>query len=143
MNNYSPYYSSSTDIFFKRFRTWRRQYLHVVIYTSLFWIVVDVFLIMLFSDCTKELVVPCSSMIPRVINQPEMNQSNINIRDPLQRKFLNKFKKAEEFIVSSTSIITSTTTSTTTSFVQKWWEIPAGENHLSEKNDFISSKMFV
>ena len=49
------------DLFLKRFRFWRRQYLHVVIYTSLFWIFIDVFFIMLFSDCTNVVVRPCST----------------------------------------------------------------------------------
>ena len=55
--------SSSSELLFKRFRLWKRQYLHVVIYTSLFWIFLDVFFIMLFSDCTKEVLIPCSSSI--------------------------------------------------------------------------------
>lgn len=64
MNSYSSYQaSSSSDILFKRVRLWRRQYMHVVIYTSLFWIFIDVFFIMLFSDCTKQVIVPCSSSL--------------------------------------------------------------------------------
>ncbi len=61
MNSLSPSHSTSTDILFKRFRLWNRQYLHIVIYTSLFWIFVDVFFIMLFTDWTKEIILPCSS----------------------------------------------------------------------------------
>jgi hypothetical protein len=75
MNSYS---SSSSDILFKRFRLWKRQYLHVVIYTSLFWIFVDVFFIMLFSDCTKEVIIPCSSSL--IVNDNEMNNNNNNIK---------------------------------------------------------------
>ncbi|CAF1064245.1 unnamed protein product [Adineta steineri] len=58
MNSFSPYHSTPTDVFLKRFRSWKRQYLHIIIYTSLFWIFVDVFFIMLFSDCTKEIILP-------------------------------------------------------------------------------------
>lgn len=70
MNLY-PAKQSSSEVMMRRLRLWRRQYLHVVIYTSLFWIVVDVFFIMLFSDCTKEIIVPCSSPQQSIIYQKE------------------------------------------------------------------------
>lgn len=66
------------DLFLKRFRLWRRSYIHVVIYTSLFWIFVDVFFIMIFSDCTREKVVPCTSHISHEIVDRKPSESGIN-----------------------------------------------------------------
>ena len=125
MNSYSPYHSTSTDVSLKRFRTWKRQYLHVVIYTSLFWIVVDVFLIMLFSDCTKELIVPCSSserQYSTFNNQTKFSEETRIRRVP--KRFLDRFSHRNE------SIAMTPTSSLTTkqSFVRKWWENPAGKN---------------
>ncbi|CAF0762122.1 unnamed protein product [Didymodactylos carnosus] len=48
----------------KKIRMWKRQYLHVIIFVSLFWICIDVFILMLFTDCAKTIVVPCSSIKP-------------------------------------------------------------------------------
>ncbi|CAF1312864.1 unnamed protein product, partial [Didymodactylos carnosus] len=46
----------------KKIRVWKRQYLHIVIFVSLFWICIDVFIIMLFTDCAKTIELPCSPM---------------------------------------------------------------------------------
>jgi hypothetical protein len=109
MNSFSPYHSTSTEIFVKRFRLWKRQYLHVVIYTSLFWIFVDVFFIMLFSDCTKEIIVPCSSSLTNNYSK-DINQ---NLPKFHPKIILDKIKY-------------QTTTTTKGSPVRKWWEIDPG-----------------
>ena len=57
--NFSSSPHAPSERFLRRFRLWKRQYLHVVIYTSLFWIFIDVFVIMFLSDCTKQVIVPC------------------------------------------------------------------------------------
>jgi hypothetical protein len=89
--------SSSSDLFFKRYRLWKRQYLHVVIYTSLFWIFVDVFVIMLFSDCTKQIIVPCSSSLKEnEIDKLQLNDNDLPIRHP---KF-NRIKGRNETILN-------------------------------------------
>ena len=97
-----------SDIFLKRFRLWRRQYLHVVIYTSLFWIFIDVFFIMLFSDCTKQVIIPCSSAIKENLNiqlrenelrqHPKFNLNKITERNEslLYRNNLLNKKKLEQ-----------------------------------------------
>ena len=107
MHPLSPYHSTSTDIFLKRFRLWKRQYLHVIIYTSLFWIFIDVFFIMLFSDCTKEILVPCPS--PKT-NYTIQTESDRPIRNP--KIILDRFKKQPE--------------TTKQSNVRKWWEVDPG-----------------
>ncbi|UJR30128.1 hypothetical protein I4U23_017669 [Adineta vaga] len=84
MNSYSS--SSSSEVLFKRFRLWKRQYLHVVIYTSLFWIFLDVFFIMLFSDCTKEVLLPCPSASSNENVDVIKSAEDIRIRHP---KFQN------------------------------------------------------
>lgn len=117
MNSYSSHHgSSSSDVLLKRFRLWKRQYLHVVIYTSLFWIFVDVFFIMLFSDCTKQVIVPCPSIDERgppmieelgesikndrlkhpkfhVHENFERNSTILNQRNLINRKKVEKSKK--------------------------------------------------
>jgi hypothetical protein len=102
MNSYSSYHSSSSsDILLKRFRLWKRQYLHVVIYTSLFWIFVDVFFIMLFSDCTKQVIIPCS------IKENEINNNKL-IDDEIPRhpKFnLNRIKEKNETILNRYNVL--------------------------------------
>lgn len=116
---HSPYHSSSTDILLKRFRTWKRQYLHIVIYTSLFWIFIDVFFIMIFSDCTKQIVLPCPSALP----------SKIVENQPIEKPFINRPRNPRlilEKLNSTTSLTTSTSTSTSKKPEHKWWEIPAG-----------------
>lgn len=117
MNSFSSYHSSPSDKLLKRFRLWKRQYLHVVIYTSLFWIFIDVFFIMLFSDCTKQIIVPCSSSIEKennahnniksidddLIHNPkfnlhkfnENNQTKINKNSLLYKKKISESKKKE------------------------------------------------
>jgi hypothetical protein len=115
MNSFSPYHSTSTEILLKRFRLWRRQYLHVVIYTSLFWIFIDVFFIMLFSDCTKEIIVPCPSSIAALSsnNSAKIIERNLPIRHP-------------KIIIDKTKPQTETTKRST---VRKWWEVdPAATN---------------
>ncbi len=108
MNSLSPYHSTSTEIFLKRFRLWRRQYLHVVIYTSLFWIFIDVFFIMLFSDCTKEIIVPCSSSLTNNYSK-EINQ---NLPKYHPKIILDRIKNQ--------------TKTTKASPVRKWWEVDPG-----------------
>ena len=97
MNSYSSYHSSSSDILLKRFRLWKRQYLHVVIYTSLFWIFIDVFFIMLFSDCTKQVIIPCSSSIETKERSTNDNNSNYieSIDDNLSRHPKFNFDKIQ------------------------------------------------
>jgi hypothetical protein len=107
MNSLSPYHSTSTEVFFKRFRLWKRQYLHVVIYTSLFWIFVDVFFIMLFSDCTKEIIIPCSSSA-LTNNYSKVIKRSLPLRHP--------------------KIILDQIKTTKTSTVRKWWEVKPGLN---------------
>lgn len=129
MHAHSPYHSSSTDLLLKRFRTWRRQYLHIVIYTSLFWIFVDVFFIMIFSDCTKQIVLPCPSapeFIGTLNNQSRNDFSNrpfnpkIIIDQGILPKDSNPKAKRTE----------STTTTTTSKAQRKWWEIPEGKKKM-------------
>ena len=116
MNYVSPYHSTSTEILLKRFRLWKRQYLHIVIYTSLFWIFVDVFFIMLFSDCTKEIIVPCRSSIASLSKHNstvKINQPDLAIQHP--KIIIDKIKPQIETTKKST--------------VRKWWEVdPAATN---------------
>ena len=111
MNPLSPYHSTSTDILLKRFRIWRRQHLHVVIYTSLFWIFVDVFFIMLFSDCTKEIVIPCASSVSSLTD----NYTKLTERNPVRRH--------PKLVLDH---IRSQTETTKGSTVRKWWEVDPG-----------------
>jgi len=102
MNSYSSYHSSSSsDILLKRFRLWKRQYLHVVIYTSLFWIFIDVFFIMLFSDCTKQIIIPCSSSLKEnklpqhpKFNLNRINQTILNSNNIVNRKKIDQSRKS-------------------------------------------------
>ncbi len=107
MNSYSSYHaSSSSDILLKRFRLWKRQYLHVVIYTSLFWIFIDVFFIMLFSDCTKQIIVPCSSSL--LLKENELNNNLKSIENELSKhpKFnLNRINEKNQTILNPNNII--------------------------------------
>jgi hypothetical protein len=115
MNYSSPYHSTSTEILLKRFRLWKRQYLHIVIYTSLFWIFVDVFFIMLFSDCTKEIIIPCRSSIASLSKENstiKINERNLPIRHP--KIIIDKIKPQIE--------------TTKKSIVRKWWEVDPGLN---------------
>lgn len=108
-----PFHHSASESTMKRFRLWKRQYLHVVIYTSLFWIFIDVFFMMLFSDCTKQVVVPCASDIrskgyePIVDQKPvnidgspnsKFNRDNIKRKNILERKRLSQTKKNSGFM---------------------------------------------
>jgi hypothetical protein len=130
MNSHSPYHSTSTDMFLKRVRTWKRQYLHVVIYTSLFWICVDVFFIMLFTDCTREVVLPCpssasSSSMKLLDKQVKFVDQT---RRPHPRMLLDKFQhRNESIVVSSTSTRTSTTT-------ENWWNSKPGKHSTCTTN---------
>jgi hypothetical protein len=114
MNSLSPYHSTSTEVLFKRFRLWKRQYLHIVIYTSLFWIFVDVFFIMLFSDCTKEIIAPCPSSIASLSknNSTKIIERNLPIKHP--KIVLDKIKTQIKTTKEST--------------VRKWWEVDPGLN---------------
>jgi hypothetical protein len=109
MNSYSSYHSSSSsDILLKRFRLWKRQYLHVVIYTSLFWIFLDVFFIMLFSDCTKQIIIPCSSSLSIKENEINNNNNIKSIEDEFERhpKFnLNKIKEKNQTITNRYDVL--------------------------------------
>jgi len=101
---------SSNGVVMKRFRLWKRQYLHVVIYTSLFWIFVDVFFIMLFSDCTKQVIVPCESIdkhgppmieeLGKSIENERLKHPKFQVHDNLGRNstILNrkKFEKSKK-----------------------------------------------
>jgi len=118
MNSLSPYHSTSTEVFLKRFRLWKRQYLHVVIYTSLFWIFVDVFFIMLFSDCTKEIILPCSSSSSLTNNYSKEINQNLPKFHP--KIILDKIKY-------------QTTTTTKGSPVRKWWEVDPGLDFINIK----------
>jgi hypothetical protein len=120
MNSLSPYHSTSTEILLKRFRLWKRQYLHIVIYTSLFWIFVDVFFIMLFSDCTKEVIIPCPSSSSLLINN---NSRVFDQNRPLNPKIiLGKVKYQNETIKTSAA--------------RKWWEVDPGLNIKIDKEIF-------
>ena len=110
MNPLSPYHSTSSDVLLKRFRLWKRQYLHVVIYTSLFWIFVDVFIIMLFSDCTKEIIIPCRSAIPLTNNSSKTIEHIPPFRNPKIRLVRDK----------------SSTETTKTTSINKWWDVKPG-----------------
>lgn len=123
MHPLSPYHSTSTEILFKRFRLWRRQYLHVIIYTSLFWIFIDVFFIMLFSDCTKEVLVACPSSH---INRTVPTESSRPIRNP-------------RIIIDKIPIETKTTTKE--SNVRKWWEVDSGLKSI-QGNQCVTIRMF-
>ena len=106
MNSFSSHHSSSSsDLVFKRFRLWKRQYLHVVIYTSLFWIFIDVFFIMLFSDCTKQIVVPCPSS--NAANGIEVNEILLSETDRLKHpKFIhNRLGEKNQSISSRNNLV--------------------------------------
>jgi hypothetical protein len=109
MNFYSSYHSSpSSEVLLKRFRLWKRQYLHVVIYTSLFWIFLDVFFIMLFSDCTKQIIIPCSSSLSIKENEINNNNNKKSIEDEFERhpKFnLNKIKEKNQTITNRYDVL--------------------------------------
>ena len=107
MNSHSPFQSTSTEVLLKRFRLWKRQYLHIVIYTSLFWIFVDVFFIMLFSDCTKEIIVPCPSSLT-ISNTTQIIEQKRRIHPKI---ILDKFNDRKE------------------SVARKWWEVDPGLNN--------------
>lgn len=135
MHSLSSHRSTSTEILFKRFRSWRRQYLHVVIYTSLFWIVVDAFFILLFSDCTKEIIVPCPMSVTAdkysKMSEPKAQLHPRIIIDKVkdnQEMHLNKRSAIETTTLPPSSLSTTTTSTTTTtkSVVAKWWEVAPG-----------------
>lgn len=118
MNTLSPYHSTSRDVLLKRFRIWRRQHLHVVIYTSLFWIFIDVFFIMLFSDCTKEIILPCSSSV-----HTEKTTRSLDPNFLLNPKIIiNKINKRHVPIVEQSTVKETTKKS----LARKWWEIQPG-----------------
>jgi hypothetical protein len=119
MNSLSPYHSTSTAVLLKRFRLWKRQYLHVIIYTSLFWIFVDVFFIMLFSDCTKEIVIPCSSSSTN--NYSKSTNHNLARRHP--KIIIDQITKASP--------------------VRKWWEVDAGLNLIINKKKTKKKNFYI
>ncbi|CAF4535561.1 unnamed protein product [Rotaria sp. Silwood1] len=137
MNSFSSYHSSSSssssDKLFKRFRLWKRQYLHVVIYTSLFWIFVDVFFIMLFSDCTKQVVIPCSSS--SVGKESDINNNMNLIQDDFKRhpKFnFDKNKEKNQTIVHTNNLLNKKkleeSKKNSGSFIAKWFGSDSGSN---------------
>lgn len=136
MNTYSPYNSSSSsDVLLKRFRLWKRQYLHVVIYTSLFWIFVDVFFIMLFSDCTKEIIIPCSSSSSLLSKENDRN-NHMQIIDeniPRNPKFdLNRIKDTNRTNLLNRKRIFQTK-KPPEGFIAKWFGSDSGLNQKENK----------
>ena len=130
MNPFSPYQSTPSDILFKRFRLWKRQYLHIVIYTSLFWIFIDVFFIMLFSDCTKEVITPC----PRTSALSADNHSHtVHHSLPVQPTMgtnRRQYRNRTRFGDGITNVVART------SAIRRWWEIEPGLNYkLNNKAD--------
>ena len=116
MSSLSYSHSISNETLLKRFRLWSRQYLHVVFCTSLLWIFIDVFLIMLFSDCTKEIIVPCSSTLSNN-NKPKINDRKYSfhpkiIIDQTKNEDEIKFKNNENKIETTKRID-----------IHKWWNI--------------------
>ncbi|CAF1111426.1 unnamed protein product [Adineta ricciae] len=122
--------SSSSEVLFKRFRLWKRQYLHVVIYTSLFWICLDVFFIMLFSDCTKEILIPCSSSSPmELVNHPVKHIGEDDIRHP---KFAGvQASQRNQTISERMNVINrkkKKQSKNSGGFIQKWFGAGSGTN---------------
>ncbi|CAF0916864.1 unnamed protein product [Rotaria sordida] len=136
MNSFSSYHSSSSsDKLLKRFRLWKRQYLHVVIYTSLFWIFVDVFFIMLFSDCTKQVIIPCSSSSSVIGKENNMNNNIKSNEDDLIRhpKFnFDRNKEKNQTIFHRNNILNKKkleqSKKTGSSFIAKWFGSDSGSN---------------
>ncbi|CAF3942879.1 unnamed protein product [Rotaria sp. Silwood2] len=118
MNPLSPYHSTSSEVLLKRFRLWRRQYLHVVIYTSLFWIFVDVFFIMLFSDCTKEIIIPCSSSLSTNKNSKIIDH-NVQLHPKI---IIDKINERKKVVFDNTTMIDATKKN----IAPKWWKIDPG-----------------
>ncbi|CAF1124286.1 unnamed protein product [Adineta steineri] len=118
MNSFSPYHSTPTDVFLKRFRSWKRQYLHIIIYTSLFWIFVDVFFIMLFSDCTKEIILPCQSSS---LSSLLANNNNTGIIEPIIPIRRRKYPNRTLYNSQTPNAITKTSR-----IINKWWENQSG-----------------
>lgn len=138
MNSYSSYHaSSSSDILFKRFRLWKRQYLHVVIYTSLFWIFIDVFFIMLFSDCTKQVIIPCSSVANR--DNPLLNDNrnldNEDIRRHPKFNLNHQYEKNLTVVDRNNNRLNRRknlkTEKPPQGFIQKWFGSGAGWRNIS------------
>lgn len=120
--------SSSSEVLFKRFRLWKRQYLHVVIYTSLFWIFLDVFFIMLFSDCTKEILIPCSSPSPaELVNHPVKHIGEDGIQHP---KFVGvQASQRNQTIPERMNVINrkkAKQSKNSGGFIQKWFGAGSG-----------------
>ena len=141
MNSYSSYHaSSSSDILFKRFRLWKRQYMHVVIYTSLFWIFVDVFFIMLFSDCTKQVIIPCSSLAKKeneFLNDNQKNSPNIGGEElPRHPKFNlnNQYEKNFTITDRKNNLLNRRKNrkleKPPQGFIQKWFGSGSGERNI-------------
>ncbi|CAF3727104.1 unnamed protein product [Rotaria sordida] len=136
MNSFSSYHSSSSsDKLLKRFRLWKRQYLHVVIYTSLFWIFVDVFFIMLFSDCTKQIIIPCSSSSSVIGKENNMNNNIKSNEDDFIRhpKFnFDRNKEKNQTIFHRNNILNKKkleeSKKTGSSFIAKWFGSDSGSN---------------
>ncbi|CAF1070828.1 unnamed protein product [Adineta ricciae] len=122
--------SSSSEVLFKRFRLWKRQYLHVVIYTSLFWIFLDVFFIMLFSDCTKEILIPCSSPSPAELgNHPVKHIGEDGIQHPkfagVQASQRNQTISERMNVINRKKMKQSKNSG---GFIQKWFGAGSGTN---------------
>ncbi|CAF0923218.1 unnamed protein product [Rotaria sordida] len=118
MNTFSSHHSTSREVLLKRFRLWKRQYLHVVIYTSLFWIFVDVFFIMLFSDCTKEVIIPCSSSLS-TDKYSTINDRNFQLHPKI---IIDKINERNKIIFDNKTMIETTKKSV----VPKWQNIEPG-----------------
>ena len=135
MNSYSPYYSSSTsssDKLLKRFRLWKRQYLHVVIYTSLFWIFLDVFFIMLFSDCTKQVIIPCSAQQDDRTNSENSRPVMEKDRSRHPKFGLNRMREENETMFNRNNIINrkklEKSRTSARGFIAKWFGSDSGWN---------------
>lgn len=122
MNLPSSSYGPSEKVL-RRFRLWKRQYLHVVIYTSLFWIFVDVFVIMLFTDCTKEIIVPCSASRD-IVNQRPLQPVAGQPRFPLDAS-REKNGSQRLNLLNKKKILQ---TKKSTGFIAKWFGSGSGTN---------------
>lgn len=147
MNSYSSYHAStSSDVLFKRFRLWKRQYMHVVIYTSLFWIFVDVFFIMLFSDCTKQVIIPCSSSLAikdkDYLADHQRNHLGVDEELPRHPKF-NGNRQYEKNLTAydrKNNILNRRKNAKLTKppgFIEKWFGAGGGEGEILRKMEWF------
>ncbi|CAF3234239.1 unnamed protein product [Rotaria socialis] len=118
MHSPSSNHSPSSEILLKRFRLWKRQYLHIVIYTSLFWIFIDVFFIMLFSDCTKEIIVPCPSSVS-TDKYSTISERNVQLHPKI---IIDKISYRKKMLLNNQNI----TETAKKSIAPKWWEGDSG-----------------